>query len=128
MMHRVIYIDDCYDDRVILERQVARMDGWELAEAASDAEAVRAIDDNSADIILTDMMMSSISGLDVARIAIARGHSVAIVTSYPDGARELLARTDLPEIPIIDKRALHAELLRFAATLDAQPWRRDDHG
>jgi len=126
-MHRIIYVDDSPDARLLMKYAVRDTPDFELTAAAADTEAFSAIDENNADIVLADMMMPEVSGFDVLRYAIARHYSVALVTSVPGVARELLARAGLGGIPVVDKRDLAKALPALAAELDAQPWRRDNH-
>ena len=68
----ILLVDD--DDQV--RRTVARMlrlEGHEVAEAGSGADALAALERRSADLVLSDVMMPDMNGCDLGR-AIARRH------------------------------------------------------
>ena len=70
-MTKILFVDD---DAIIRRGISSRIDwkanGWELAGTARDAiEALDLIKDNQPDIILTDIKMPGMSGIEMASIA-----------------------------------------------------------
>jgi DNA-binding NtrC family response regulator len=70
----ILLVDD--DEQV--RRTVARMlrlDGHQVTEAGSGAEALAALDERAADLVLSDVMMPDMNGCDLGRL---------IARRYPD--------------------------------------------
>ena len=65
-MRRVLVVDDEPHIRTVL-RGYLQADGFEVAEAADGAAALAAMRDLPADLVLLDVMMPGIDGLEVLR-------------------------------------------------------------
>ena len=65
-MRRVLVVDDEPHIRTVL-RGYLQADGFEVAEAADGAAALRAMRDQPPDLVLLDVMMPGIDGLEVLR-------------------------------------------------------------
>jgi signal transduction histidine kinase len=63
---RILIVDDVPDNRAILLRRFQRR-GFEIAEADSGHGALEAIDQQSFDVVLLDVMMPDMNGLEVLR-------------------------------------------------------------
>ena len=66
MPARILIVDDVDDNRTILRRRFERR-GYEIAEAESGKGCLAAIDAGSFDVVLLDVMMPDMNGLDVLR-------------------------------------------------------------
>lgn len=86
---RVLVCDDEQLARERLTRLVADMDGYEVVgEAANGAEAVQRLTETSADIILMDIRMPQMDGLEAAKLISQNKTPPAIIfcTAYDDHA------------------------------------------
>lgn len=63
---RILIVDDVADNRTILRRRFERK-GYEITEAESGRSALDAIDKATFDVVLLDVMMPDMNGLDVLR-------------------------------------------------------------
>ena len=63
---RILVVDD---DPVInkLIRDILHEEGWEISSARDGEEAIRMVHENSPDLIILDLMMPKIDGLEVCR-------------------------------------------------------------
>lgn len=128
-----------------LEILLARQQGVRLVGTASDGEAaLRAVETGSPDLILLDIAMPGLNGIDVARTLAARGDDVMIVfvTAFDNFAVAAfdVAAVDYLMKPVCPERlALALERARTrprgqAPTLSAQPhylsefWVPDQNG
>lgn len=63
---RILVVDDVAVNREILKRRLARR-GFHITEAAGGREALEIIDREPIDLVLLDIMMPDVDGLDVVR-------------------------------------------------------------
>ena len=63
---RILVVDDVEDNREILTRRLVRR-GFEVLEACSGTEALELVERESIDLILMDIMMPDLSGIEVVR-------------------------------------------------------------
>lgn len=94
---RLLIVDDVADNRDLLTRRFQRR-GFETAEAAGGAEAVKMVEDGGFDVVLLDIEMPDMDGLEVLR-RIRQRHSAS----------------ELPVI-MVTGRSQHADV---AAAVDA---------
>ena len=88
---RVVVVDDSAPARAALEAVVSATSEFELvASAASGEEALAVVPGIDADLILLDIRMTGLDGLETARILRARGARACIVLVLA------LARLELP--------------------------------
>jgi CheY-like chemotaxis protein len=64
---RILVVDDVAVNREILKRRLLRR-GFEIAEAGGGREALEIIDSEPVDLVLLDIMMPDIDGLEVVRV------------------------------------------------------------
>jgi DNA-binding NarL/FixJ family response regulator len=92
MPTRVLIVDDHQRFRQTARRTL-EADGWEVVgEAGDGAGALRAVDALDADVVLLDVGLPDVSGLDVARDLRAQNPELAVVvvsTHDSDDYREL---------------------------------------
>jgi signal transduction histidine kinase/CheY-like chemotaxis protein len=108
---RVLVVDDQFINRTILERQLAPC-GIAVTLCRSGADALKALQDGSFDVVLTDFEMPEMNGLDLACAMRAAGHSLPIMllTSNPASARDGEGYQHLASI--LQKPILRADLYR----------------
>jgi two-component system response regulator MtrA len=83
---RLLLVED--DERIRLALHLALTDeGCEVVEAASGEEALQLLETTSADVVLLDLMLPGVDGLEVCRTLRARGDlPIIIVTARTDSA------------------------------------------
>ncbi len=64
---RLLIVDDIADNRTVLTRQLVRR-GFEIVEADCGAEALRLVEEQTFDVVLLDVMMPDMDGMEVLRL------------------------------------------------------------
>jgi len=65
MKHHILVVDDCEDIRFVLKLKLSKM-GFDVVEATDGEDALEILEeDEDIDIMLMDIMMPNLSGLDV---------------------------------------------------------------
>ena len=82
---RVLLVEDDDDNRELMT-EVLEADGYEVVTAASGAEALRRLSEQRMDVVVTDVGMPGMGGLEVARGAkkVAPDVPVVVVTGYAE--------------------------------------------
>jgi CheY-like chemotaxis protein len=96
----VLVVDDQSDLAEMMAAMIKR-DGHEVRVATSGAEAVAAVEERVPDLVLTDLGMPGMSGLDLADALHARWPKlpVALVTGWgPTVDRERTRRSDIVQV------------------------------
>lgn len=84
---RVLFADDELMARKRLRRLLSDMQGVEIvAECVSGEEVLATLDRADVDLVLLDVHMGKLSGLDVADVAADLGVEVVLVTAHPEHA------------------------------------------
>ena len=103
------------DDDDLVRRTVARMlrlDGHEVTEAGSGAEALAALDERAADLVLCDVMMPDMNGCDLGRRIASRHPEQRLLWYSGHVFASLFSSGICPEdLPFMQK-PFGAELLR----------------
>lgn len=121
---RILVVDDEESHRIML-RAVLKEEGYEVAEAADGTEAVRAVEQEPFDLILLDLRMTTMDGIE-ALTEIRKKNPlvpVLIMTAYASvktavealkaGAFEYLTKPlDIEELKILIEKALELYQLR----------------
>ncbi|MFH1419936.1 MAG: sigma-54 dependent transcriptional regulator [Planctomycetota bacterium] len=81
---RILVVDDAPDTLELIQRNLAGA-GYQVFTAPGAAEAIRILDSTSIDLVITDLKMPQISGLDLARHVREnlKKTEVMIITGYP---------------------------------------------
>ena len=90
---KVLVIDDQVGIRALLA-EVFNVFGYEVIEAGNGSEGLEVMDKSQPDIILLDMKMPGLSGIETLRLIRARNHHVPIilVTAYQEN--DMMAEAD----------------------------------
>jgi two-component system OmpR family response regulator len=121
---RVLLVEDDDDNRELMA-EVLRTSGHEVLAAASGPEGLRALSEQPVDVVVTDVGMPGMGGLEVARAAkaIAPGVPVVLVTGFAERADVAQARgreVDAVLVKPVDPDAL-AAAVAGAARARARP-------
>ena len=85
-VHKVLVVDDSPEMRVVLARLLSRE--FHVRTAASGSEALRQILEETPDLVLADIMMEGLSGIELCRLlkkdGATRGIPVILVTALAD--------------------------------------------
>jgi len=137
---RILVVDDSPDTLEVLQRNLQSL-GYQVFTAPGAGEAIRILDSTPLDLVITDLKMPKVSGLDLIR-HIRENYKdieVMMITGYPSiagavdavktGAQEYLAK------PFTDEELLAAvgrvlSRLRARRVVEAPPYRtaRAPHG
>jgi DNA-binding NtrC family response regulator len=115
---RILVVDDEKNVRVLFERILAK-EGYEVECAASGSEAIDKLANNSFDLVVTDLKMGGIDGLDLIRkgkktnqaipFILISGYGTAqtAVSAAQEGADVYLMKPiDMKDLKLAVKRAL----------------------
>ena len=82
---RVLLVEDDDDNRELMA-EVLSTSGFEVVSASSGRDGLRSLSERSVDVIVTDVGMPGMGGLEVARAAkaIAPGVPVVVVTGWAE--------------------------------------------
>lgn len=118
----VLLVEDDDDSRELMAEVLASA-GYEVATAASGAEAVRLLSGRRVDVVITDLGLPGMGGLEVARAskALAPGVPVVVVTGWTE--REDVARARGREVDAVLVKPVDPDGLS-AAVRDALRARR----
>jgi CheY-like chemotaxis protein len=87
----VLLVEDDDDNRELMG-EVLVGEGYDVVPAASGAEAVRILGGRAVDVVVTDVGMPGVSGLEVARAAKANGRKIPVVIVTGWAEREDIAQ------------------------------------
>ena len=115
---KILVVDDEKNVRVLFERILAK-EGYEVECAASGSEAIHKLANNSFDLVVTDLKMDGIDGLDLIRkgkktnqaipFILISGYGTAqtAVSAAQEGADVYLMKPiDMKDLKLAVKRAL----------------------
>ena len=112
-MPRVLIVDDELNQRRALSIGL-RLEGFEVATAASALEALALLSATAIDIAMVDLMMPGINGLDLARQMRTLYPRVQVVlTSAYHLSERQLARADAGVVGFVPKPCAMSEVAKF---------------
>ena len=137
---RILVVDDAPDTLEVLQRNL-QAEGYQVFTAPGVAEAIRILEETPLDLVITDLKMPKVSGLDLVRHVREnfRDTEVMMITGYPSiggavdavktGAEDYLAKpfTD-EELFSAVRRALEKLRVRRAAQAPTYRTPRAPHG
>jgi DNA-binding response OmpR family regulator len=123
MSHRILIVDDEANHRRSLSISL-RMEGYEVIEAADGEHALTKIAEQPVDIVVCDLMMPRVDGLELARrLRFTHPGTRVILMSAYHLTRAQLERAQVGEIGFLPKpyafEQLRAQLDSCISTLEA---------
>ncbi|NLW91828.1 MAG: response regulator [Syntrophomonadaceae bacterium] len=89
MVHSILIVDDQKGVRRLLE-EVFKKDGWEVSTAVDGTEAVTLAIQHEPDIILMDMKMPNMNGLEASQKIIEKNPRLSIIMMTAYGEMEVV--------------------------------------
>jgi CheY-like chemotaxis protein len=122
MSHRILIADDEPNHRRCLSISL-RLEGYEVVEAGDGQQALEALADGPIDVLVCDLMMPRIDGLELARrMRFAYPNTKIILMSAYHLTRAQLERAQVGEIRFLPKPYEFRQLEQhLAACLGQQP-------
>jgi two-component system invasion response regulator UvrY len=111
---RVLTVDDQEVFRGVAREVIAATPGFiAIGEAASGDEALRAVDELAPELVLLDVRMPGLDGIEVARLLRAsHPETVVVLISIEESADLPAAARSSPEVPLVRKQDFGPRLLR----------------
>jgi DNA-binding NarL/FixJ family response regulator len=110
---RVLTVDDQERFRVAARDVIAATAGFEsVGEAASGEEALGAVDRLAPELVLLDVRMPGLDGLEVARRVTATHPEVVVVLISIDDRVDVPSAAQLARVPLVRKQDFGPRLLR----------------
>ncbi len=126
MSHRILIVDDEINHRRSLSISI-RMEGYEVLEASDGEHALETLKRESVDIVVCDLMMPRIDGLELARrLRFAHPATRVILMSAYHLTRSQLERAQVGEIAFLPKPYCFETLRDQLAALAGPEARADD--
>ena len=125
MSHRILIVDDEANHRRSLSISL-RMEGFEVVEAADGEQALDKIAEQRVDIVVCDLMMPRVDGLELARrLRFTHPNTRVILMSAYHLTRAQLERAQVGDIGFLPKpyafEQLRTQLDSFIAASEAKP-------
>ena len=110
---RVLVVDDQVQFRTAAGYVIARTEGFELVgEARSGEESLDLIDQKHPDLVLMDIRMGAMSGIDASRLAVAEHPGLTVFLCSTYGQADMPADALDAAAAYIPKEELSAQVLR----------------
>lgn len=112
-MSRLLVIDD---DRAAVDalRLLLEMDGYQVAAFSSPVAALAELRKDHIDLVITDLEMPDVHGLELVRAARSVGKPVLVVTAY-SGSPAAAAASQLGALDVLAKPVEYEHLLAAVA-------------
>lgn len=115
--HRVLVVDDSSMDRHLAGAIVQKMDGWSPVFAAGGPEALEILAASPPDVVLTDMLMPDMDGLQLVQAIRARHPGVPVILMTAHGSEDVAIQAlQKGAASYVPKKSLARDL---AETLDS---------
>lgn len=88
---RILLVEDSPTDMAVMNRLLASVGGIEVVEAIDGEDALNKIDDHDVDLLLTDLRMPRMTGLELMNTLRSRGHRLPVIIATSEGAPNLAA-------------------------------------
>lgn len=92
-MTNIIVVDDSTTDRIRIAGLLKQRSDWKIKTAASAAEALEEIRKQSVDLVLTDLQMPEMNGLELLKTLSKEFPSIPVVVITGMGSEELAVKT-----------------------------------
>ena len=87
--HSVLVVDDAAMDRHLAGAIVQKIEGWRATYAANGKEALETLQKQTPDVVLTDMLMPEMDGLELVRAIRAKYPLVPVILMTAHGSEDL---------------------------------------
>src|SRR5665213_1815996 len=88
-MTTILVVDDSAVDRTLASRLLKREIGWNVIEAQNGVEALAMIEGTELDVIVTDMLMPEMNGLELIAALKKRHSHIPIIVITSKGSEEI---------------------------------------
>ncbi len=88
-MPTILVVDDSAVDRTLAARLLKREPGWNVVEVSNGTEALSTVDLSEPDVIVTDMLMPEMNGLELIAALHKRHSNVPVVVMTSKGSEEI---------------------------------------
>ena len=88
-MHQVLVVDDSSVDRHLAGGLIQKMTGWQATFAGNGVEALAAMEKHMPDIVLTDMLMPEMDGLELVQTIRVKYPRVPVILMTAHGSEEI---------------------------------------
>jgi CheY-like chemotaxis protein/anti-sigma regulatory factor (Ser/Thr protein kinase) len=88
-MHNVLVVDDSTVDRHLAGGLIQKMDGWKASFAGNGVEALAAMAEHMPDIVLTDMLMPEMDGLELVQTMRIKYPRVPVILMTAHGSEDV---------------------------------------
>src|SRR5205807_10656253 len=88
-MHNVLVVDDSTVDRHLAAGLIHKMEGWKASFAGNGVEALAAMAEHMPDIVLTDMLMPEMDGLELVQTIRIKYPRVPVILMTAHGSEDV---------------------------------------
>ncbi len=88
-MHNVLVVDDSTVDRHLAAGLIQKMEGWKPSFAGNGVEALSAMEQHMPDIVLTDMLMPEMDGLELVQTIRVKYPRVPVILMTAHGSEDV---------------------------------------
>mgnify|MGYP003576740813 CR=1 FL=1 len=111
-MRRILVVDDEENLRLVL-RTLLRRNGYEVETASSGEEALGLVDSFGPDVILTDVRMPKMGGLDLLATLKAKGNAATVIVMSAYGNTDLAIDAISLTIAKLERTTLDVQIVPF---------------
>jgi CheY-like chemotaxis protein len=109
---RILIVDDHPNTAELLARAISRLNGeWDVVSATSGNEALKLDDEKPADVVITDVMMSEMSGLELTEVIRSRheDHAAVIFLMSAYSTPELMESAEYLQVKQVIRKPINPE-------------------
>ncbi|GIW95646.1 MAG: hypothetical protein KatS3mg110_3687 [Pirellulaceae bacterium] len=111
-MVRILVVDDCAADRHVIRRLLEKREEWQVEEASDGKQALANIRQSPPSLVLTDMQMPGLDGLELVRVLREQVPGLPVVLVTARGSEELAMKAlRAGAAGYVPKRLLDSELV-----------------
>src|SRR5215472_8952454 len=87
--HTILVVDDSVMDRHLAGAIIQKSDGWQVAFASNGKEALDALQEQTPDVVLTDMLMPEMDGLELVQAIHVKYPLVPVILMTAHGSEDI---------------------------------------
>lgn len=111
-MTRILVVDDSEVDRLVARELLGTVPQWEVVEACDGVEGLAKVGESAPDLVLTDLQMPKMSGLELVRALREEHPSIPVVLMTAQGSEEVAVQAlQAGAANYVPKRVLSRELV-----------------